>query len=280
VDRSRIFMTVLAVALGGCAQDRPDPGAGSESSGSQQQDATLAAPAKGVVEPEAAAILGKMSAFLAEAERLSFSTWQLIDEVEESGQKIQFGKSGSAVIERPNKLHAEYSGDLRDHAFWYDGKTITVMDTRERVFVRAAAPDTIDAMLDELARKHGVVVPMGELLHRSPAEAVMTDDTSGRKVGLHKVDGVECHHLAFTQSGVDWQIWIETGDKPFPRKVVITHKRQPSQPQHLMLIGDWKINPKIPRGSFDFKAPKDAQEISFYQPGEEPPPKAATPDGG
>ena len=32
------------------------------------------------------------------------------------------------MIERPNKLHAEYSGDLRDHTFWYDGETITVMD--------------------------------------------------------------------------------------------------------------------------------------------------------
>jgi len=30
---------------------------------------------------------------------------------------------------------------------------------------------------------------------------------------------------------VDWQIWIEQGEKPVPRKVVITYKELPARPQ-------------------------------------------------
>jgi len=32
--------------------------------------------------------------------------------------------------------------------------------------------------------------------------------------------GVECEHLAFRGHVTDWQLWIETGAKPVPRKYV------------------------------------------------------------
>jgi hypothetical protein len=38
------------------------------------------------------------------------------------------------------------------------------------------------------------------------------------------VIGVECDHLAFRNADTDWQIWIESGAKPIPRKYVITSK--------------------------------------------------------
>ena len=39
-----------------------------------------------------------------------------------------------------------------------------------------------------------------------------------------------CDHYAFRQAKADWQIWITTGSKPLPRKVVITNRTDESAP--------------------------------------------------
>jgi hypothetical protein len=45
------------------------------------------------------------------------------------------------------------------------------------------------------------------------------------------VGGVACDHLAFTESNIDWQIWIQRSGKSLPRKVVINYRTTPGLPQ-------------------------------------------------
>jgi hypothetical protein len=51
-----------------------------------------------------------------------------------------------------------------------------------------------------------------------------------RYVGMSQIADTKCHHLAFRQKLLDWQLWVEDGDKPLPRKLVITYKRQYAEP--------------------------------------------------
>ena len=44
-------------------------------------------------------------------------------------------------------------------------------------------------------------------------------------IGREVVDGIECEHLAFRDLNVDWQLSVEIGDRPIPRKYVITTRR-------------------------------------------------------
>ena len=53
------------------------------------------------------------------------------------------------------------------------------------------------------------------------------------------VDGVECDHLAFRNLETDWQIWIERGERPLPRKYVITSKTVATAPQYTLRLRDW-----------------------------------------
>ena len=57
--------------------------------------------------------------------------------------------------------------------------------------------------------------------------------------------GVNCHHLAFTQENVDWQVWIQDGPQPFIRKFVITHKNEPGAPEFTALITHWDLTQRI-----------------------------------
>jgi hypothetical protein len=54
--------------------------------------------------------------------------------------------------------------------------------------------------------------------------------------GRGTIDGVEREHLAFRNADTDWQIWIELGARPIPRKYVITNKAVAGAPQYTLRI--------------------------------------------
>jgi hypothetical protein len=55
-------------------------------------------------------------------------------------------------------------------------------------------------------------------------------------MGRGVIDGVECEHLAFRNFDTDWQLWVEVGDRPIPRKLVITSKTISGGPQYTVRV--------------------------------------------
>ena len=82
-------------------------------------------------------------------------------------------------------------------------------------------------------------------------------------MGLHKVRGVPCHHLAFDGDEVQLQVWIDAGDKPLPRKVVLNHKNLPGSPQWTAYLSDWNFSPQLNDNLFAFTPPQGAEKIKF-----------------
>ena len=74
---------------------------------------------------------------------------------------------------------------------------------------------------------------------------------------------MRCHHLAFRQEGVDWQVWIAEGADPLPRKVVITYKDLPDAPQFVALLDKWNLADQQPAKVFEFTAPDGAKRIEL-----------------
>jgi hypothetical protein len=77
------------------------------------------------------------------------------------------------------------------------------------------------------------------------------------------VDGVECEHLAFRGHDTDWQIWIQAGSQPIPRKYVITSKTLPGSPQYTLRIKSWKTDAISDPDAFAFKPPEGATKVSL-----------------
>ncbi len=71
-----------------------------------------------------------------------------------------------------------------------------------------------------------------------------------------------CDHYAFRQGEFDWQIWIATGAKPLPRKLVIINRSDEARPQSVSLM-DWNLNPAFKESTFRFTPPKGATKIEF-----------------
>jgi hypothetical protein len=217
------------------------------------------------VEPKASQLLRKMSDYLASLEQFSVQTENALDVILRSGEKIQFDNPAECAIQRPNKLRADRKGDIANQEFYYDGKTLTLYNPDQKYYATVEAPPTIDETLDFARASLDVYAPAGDLLYRNAYEILMEDVVSGFYVGLSVVDGVKCNHLAFRGNEVDWQIWIEDGDKPLPKKFVITTKWMTGAPQFTVVVKSWNLSPKLTEDMFTFEPPKDAQKIDFIR---------------
>lgn len=221
------------------------------------------------ITPQAETLLRASTDFLASQQRFSLDTSSTIEVVLASGQKIQFDHTATQSIQRPNKLRAERTGDLVDQVFYYDGETLTLHNPSQNYFATVAAPDTLEAMLDFAREKLDVVAPAGDLLFKDSFNVLTQDVTSGFVVGKGVVDGVRCDHLAFRAPHVDWQIWIEEGERPLPRKLVITTRDMLNEPQFTVIATNWNLEPSFTDATFSFTPPKGAQRVEFLPMGAE-----------
>jgi len=217
------------------------------------------------IDPKADQLLRKMSDYLGGLEQFSVQTENTLEVVLRSGEKIQFDTPAGASIKRPNKLRAGRKGDIVDQEFYYDGKTLTLYNPDKKFYATVEAPPTIDQMIDFARESLDVYAPGGDLIYKNPYSILTEDVVSGFYVGMSVVGGIKCHHLAFRGNEVDWQIWIEDGDKPLPRKFIVTSKWMTGAPQFTVTIKSWDLSPKLAEDMFTFAPPKDAQKIDFIR---------------
>ena len=124
------------------------------------------------------------------------------------------------------------------------------------------APPTLNELKPVLEKQYGIDMPLADLFYWGTDRDTTGEIKSGTLVGTSVVSGVSCDHYAIHQADIDWEIWIEQGARPLPRKVVITTTAERMQPQHVMVL-DWDLNPKLGEDAFTFTPPADAHRIEF-----------------
>jgi hypothetical protein len=222
------------------------------------------------IDPTADRVLRRMCRYLQSQRQFHIAATEEMDAVRVSGQKVRFSNYRDVTIRRPNRIYSEVAGDTLNRHFWYDGKSMTMLDTKRNLYATAPAAPTIDATLDRLARDYRLYVPLADLVFSDPYQELTEHVQTGAYLGVHSVDRYRAHHLLFTQEHVDWQIWIDAGARPVPRKVVITHKDQPGQPEYQATLYDWSVGPPAPEGMFHFRPPKGATRIEIVPVGKQP----------
>ena len=164
---------------------------------------------------------------------------------------------------RSSGRRASRPGDTAHRASWYDGKTLTVLSQKHNAYAVLDMPGTIDAVLDKLAADYAVFLPLSDLLYGDPYPTMMADVLYGKYLGVHQAAGVPCHHLSFGQEGVEWQIWIDSGKQPLPRKLAIAYWDQPGVPQYQAVFRRWTLEPKVTAEQFAFKVPAGAKKVAL-----------------
>ena len=212
---------------------------------------------------EAQQLLKASTDFLASQQQFSADTRNTLEIVLTSGQKIEVNHTARQSVQRPNKLRAERSGDLVEQLFIYDGKSLTLHNPQANAYAQVAAPDTLEAMLDFARVELDIVAPAGDMIYENAYDILMDEVTDGFVVGKAVIEGVRCDHLAFRAPHVDWQIWIQEGDQPLPRKLVITTRDLVNAPQFAVTVTHWNMRPTFDAHTFVFTPPADATKVDF-----------------
>jgi hypothetical protein len=183
-----------------------------------------------------------------------------IDVVTVNGQRVQLGAVIKYKVMRPG-IRVDFDGDLRDRQFFYDGKTFTINAPKLNFYATAPAPATNREFLKALYERFGISLPLDDLFRWNDGDNSDIDAlTSGFSMGTANVDGVATDHWAFREGVFDWEVWIEQGDRPFPRKLVIVDRTDPALPAFSARL-NWTPNPTLTAADFTFVPGKDAMRI-------------------
>jgi hypothetical protein len=209
-----------------------------------------------------------MSDYLAGLKEFSVRGTSTMEYVLKDGQKILFTGTSDVFVQRPNHVRANRVGDVTDVEFYYDGSNISLYGKQKQFYAAAPAPPTIDAMLDDIRTRLGMEPPGADLLYSDVYNGLMEDVTEARYVSSSVVGGTKTNHLAFRGKDVDWQIWIEDGDKPLPRKYLIVTKGTQGQPEFGVELSGWNLSPNLSVTTFKFTPPPNATKVDFLPPKE------------
>jgi hypothetical protein len=215
------------------------------------------------VDPTATRILKRMTDYLGSLKQFSVHTQNTVEDLLDSGQRVDFDVSASVIVKRPNKLLTERSGDLVKQLFYYDGKTLTLYDPSKKVYATVPAPGTLAGMLNYARQSLGLVIPAADLVYPNASELLTQDLISAMVVGKAVIGGVKCDHLLFSRPGVDFQVWVADAGQPLPRKLVVTDTGTPALLSVTTVISDFKAAPAVADARFAFVPPKGAKPITF-----------------
>ena len=203
----------------------------------------------------------QMSDRLARVDAFALEAEEVYDEVPEQSPRRQLTNLRRVAMRRPDRLVGDAAGDVLNRSFWYDGKMFAALDHEQQVWASGAVPPTVDQALDWVFEQTGTVVPLADFLYADSYARLMADVQRGVYLGIHEAAGVPCHHLSFEQATIDWQIWIDAGTEPLPRKLVITYKTEDEVPQYSVTIRKWNLGAKLPDALFAFTPPDGATRV-------------------
>jgi hypothetical protein len=215
------------------------------------------------VDPAATTILKRMTDYLGSLKQFSVHTENDIEDMLDSGHKVDYEVSASVVISRPNKLRAERKGDLADQVFYYNGKTLTLYNPSDKVYATDPAPGTIEETLTYAREKLGLVVPVSDLVYPNAYPLLMQDVTLAMVVDKAMIGGVKCDHLLFSRPGVDFQVWVADSGKPLPYKYVVTDTGTPALLSVSTVMSRWNVAPQVADARFTFVPPQGTKKITF-----------------
>lgn len=228
----------------------------------QTTSATLAQQAASAVDPASIQALKDMGAYLQTLKRFRVSVDLTGERVLADGQKLQHTAMASLDVDRPNRIRALMHNARSQRELVYDGATVTLYTPAQKYYSTVAYSGTLAELVGKLEEAYGVEIPLSDLFTWGTPAAPVDKVESAMNAGQDFIDEALCDHYAFRQGQIDWQVWIVTGPKPLPRKIVVTYRGDEARPQSISLI-EWNLKPIFKDTAFKFVPPKGATKIEI-----------------
>ena len=221
-----------------------------------------AAAAPATPDPAAVEALRAMSAYLQSLSSFELVSRTSLDLVTNDDQKIQLDGVATYKVRKPDAFVIDVVSDEWNRRFIYTGREFTMYAPKLGYFSTWPAPATIRETIADVETRFGLSLPIDDLFRWGEPDGARVDALdSGYLVGVETVEGVKTNHYAFREDHIDWQVWIQQGDQPLPRKVVIVDRRDATQPAYIARL-TWTLNPALTDATFAAYRPgPDAKRI-------------------
>jgi hypothetical protein len=215
------------------------------------------------VDPVALQAASRMGAYLRSLQGFEVTSSASLEEVtDEKGSKTTTPVTAAYKVRRPDAFVVDVTTAKKARRFIYDGKSFTVFAPKVGYFATVSAPATIDATVDVIYDAYGIILPLADLFYWG-SDAQPTDMvTSAKRLGQEKVGGVETDHYALAGPGLSWEVWIQRGDTPLPRKMRIITVDDPAKPTFTADL-TWNTSVTFAPDTFTFKPAADAKPIAM-----------------
>jgi hypothetical protein len=238
----------------------------------------IAAPAQAAKEPaisEAARTALTHMGETLRAPAFSFAAHTIRVYAGKEGEPLHIFHTLEVTVRRPNRLLVTRDGDDGASKLVYDGKTLFVYIADGNRYASIPVPDTIGGMMRVAMGRLGVDFPLADFLTETPDKAFLSGVVSGGVADTVTIDGTRCLHLFFTQPpGIELELWLENNAQSLPRRLIVTYRALPGQPNFIATFADWNFSIHPADADFAFVPPAGAVKVSL------PPPAAAKTKGG
>ncbi len=214
------------------------------------------------IEPEAVQAIQRMRAYLGTLTTFEVRADNTQDVVLVTGQKVQIDGVATYRVRRPDGFEVKVTTGNKVRDFYYDGKQLTVYAPQLGFYAQTAAPPTIAQTLEAAYDRYGIVFPLEELFHWSQPGDRLFDVTSAIVIGDALIDGANTTQYAFRRGHLDWSVWIEKGDRPVPRKILIVDHADEARPAYSVRLS-WSANPRFSESAFSFRPGKEDKPIQI-----------------
>lgn len=264
----RLIVSTLVFTLSvlGCANQTSstntaaEPKSPTQTSAKLQNSTLIPTP---IIQQYALDRLKQMSEYLASAKALTYRSKNSLELPENTGQFLTYFAETDVALQRPNKLRVIVTGDVPNYQVYFDGSKITAFDPQRNIHAVSEQLRSIDEVLDYVITKTEMYLPSANLMYSDPYAALTKDLTQATVVGPTMVNGKPCEHFAYKSPGTDWEIWIESGKNPLPRRLTAIYKEANYLPRYMIEYSDWNLRPKLKKDLFGFNIPANSQQVDF-----------------
>jgi len=230
------------------------------------------------IDPRASSLVRAASDYLNKQSSYGFQAQIADDDVFPPAFKIQYHALAQVMERRPSDLAFIFTGDRRQVNVYANATSLTLYDRAANVYGSVPASATLESTLRQTLQTYDFSLPLSDFMYADLYGTLMRNVKTGYYIGKSTVAGVTTSHLAFSQTDIDWQIWIQDGDQPLVRELVINYKQLPGAPEYTAIFTQWDFK-AYDDSVFAFTPPAGAGQIKFLKPhnGETtfpPPPKS------
>jgi hypothetical protein len=201
-----------------------------------------------------------MSAALGGAEHLTIRGRSVFAGDERRGPGPTDTADAAVLVDRPDRLAQDVASGVGERRAFYDGRTFTLLDVPGNAYATIPGPATIDELVAMLEETYGLSLPLADFFVSDSRTRILSRVRHAGYVGKDDVDGVACHHLAFDEGTVVWELWVSV-DRNVPVRMVALGQVMDGRPGLGFDFTDVDLAAQHEESDFRFVPPEGAREL-------------------